>query len=70
MSSNRVTSLYKTVVVKDENGTETSNIEYRGAGVKIGNNEFSKNAHFTIRKTDANPDPKLSVGYMVSKINI
>ena len=68
--SNRVNSLYKTVVVKDVNGTETSNIEYRGAGVKIGNNEFSKNAHFTIRKTDANPDTKLSVGFAVSKINI
>lgn len=68
--SNRLTSLYKTVVVKDDEGNETSNIEYRGAGVKIGNSEFSKNAHFTIRKTDANPDPKLSVGYVVSKNNM
>ena len=70
MSNSRVTSLYKTVIQTDENGVETSNIEYRGAGVKIGNNEFSKNAHFTIRKTDKNPDPKLSVGYTVSKVNI
>lgn len=69
MSNNRVTSIYKTIVETNSEGLETSNIEYRGAGVKIGNNEFSKNAHFTIRNTDKNPEAKLSVGYTVHKVN-